>query len=112
MYEDKYLENHKELIKVINQIAQLSKGSLQPHIRNNVTYYYLANREGKSVKREYIGREDDPKIEKIKKEIEERRRLESYLLKLKNDEKKILSDEKKRLITYQRKMQELYRSRK
>jgi len=109
MDEKEWLKITKEIMKTYKKLEKLPAGSLQPHKRNEVVYYYLAYREASSVKRKYIGRKGDPEVQEMKRKIERRKRLEQYLRELKAmNEKHIKEEEKKmkRLRTYAEKMRD------
>ena len=85
------LERLKELEKNYEEkIAKLPKGSLiKKNIKGNI-YYYLNYRQGKKGVFEYLGKLKKEEIDKIKKEIEERRKLEKLKQQVKKDIKKMI----------------------
>ncbi|MBN1837329.1 MAG: hypothetical protein JW820_15850 [Spirochaetales bacterium] len=61
------------------ELDQLPRGSIAAKkIRNNY-YYYLAYRNGKQVKFEYIGKEGSAKLAELRAKIERRKLVESRL---------------------------------
>jgi len=78
---NKTLENIKELYK------KLPKGSFHSKIRGNHKYYYLAYREGRKVKFDYIGKEIS---EKLKEKVNKGKKIRKKLLKKEKEIKRIL----------------------
>ena len=61
------------------KINELPKGSLVKKKRKNKAYYYLAYREGKKVRFDYLGKLSDVEVEDYEKKIQRRRKLQKHL---------------------------------
>ena len=83
---DEYQRNLRmqELSK--NVISESPKGSIQIVKRCGHAYYYLKHRENNKVVSQYLGRVGVIDISSIEKEIEQRRRHEAILRRLKSEE--------------------------
>lgn len=68
--------------KILSDIANLPKGSLQLKKIKDGHYYYLAYREGDKVKSVYVRPE---KLDELKREVEDRRQLEILLKSIKKN---------------------------
>ena len=61
------------------EIKALPKGSVQEKKIKKKSYPYLVCREGDDVVYEYVGKQSKPEIEKLRAEIEQRRKFEKLL---------------------------------
>jgi hypothetical protein len=84
------LERLKELVRNYEQeISELPKGSLvKKNIKGHI-YYYLNYRKGVKGIFKYIGKLNKNELDKIKKKIEERRKLIKLNRKVKKDIKNL-----------------------
>ena len=68
-----------------NELSKLPKGSLLTRVINNKKYVYLNYRdEGKPVSK-YIGKVDSAKVDELKIELKERKRIEKLLKQAKQN---------------------------
>jgi len=72
-------KHYKEAIK------ELPRGSLSEKKRNGKLYYYLAYREGRKMKFEYLGKLFDEEIEEYQNKIDKRRLYKKILMGLKKE---------------------------
>lgn len=79
----------KLLKKYREEIEKLPRGSISRKIRNGKRYLYLAYRESKSVRFEYIGKELSQKAQDIARQIERRKEYEKLLEQVKKDLREI-----------------------
>ena len=87
---DELERNRRMQARYQQEINQLPKGSLYLRKINHQQYYYLNFRQGDKIIARYVGKHDDERIEKIKKEISERKHYEELLKKLSSEEKWLL----------------------
>lgn len=92
-YVAEILKNEKEKLLALKKsyedmVVGMPKGSIQKKERKNNVYFYLAYRDGKSVKTEYIG-DNEAEIIKIKEQLERRKQIKELISKL-NSELKII----------------------
>jgi len=73
------------LRKYIEEFAKFPKGSLSRKLRGNRYYVYLAYRKGNKVIFKYIGKEDSDKVKELEERIQERKKLENKIKKVKSD---------------------------
>jgi len=85
------LERLRKLKKSYEEkITEFPRGSLvKKNIKGNI-YYYLNYRKGKKGVFEYLGKLKKEELEKMKKEIEERRKLEKLKQQVRKDIKKMI----------------------
>ena len=77
------------------EIENLPKGSVSLKKRNDNTYVYIAYREGKKMKFEYVGKESSPKVVEISGLIKKRQEKTKQLCEVMadiRDIKKVLND--------------------
>lgn len=82
-YELKMLEQYRRVVD------DLPRGSLWKKIVNSRVYYYLAYREGRKVKFDYIGKLSDENLKAMREKIGKRKRYK-ILIKDLNKEIKYL----------------------
>ena len=85
--QDELERNRRMQSRYRLEIDQLPKGSLYLRKINHQQYYYLNYREHNKVVSKYLGKHDEPKIDEVKKHIEERKLYEGLLKKLDGEEK-------------------------
>jgi hypothetical protein len=75
----KLLHNYKK------ELSGFPNGSLSRKKRGNSSYVYLAYRKGNKVIFKYIGKEDSDKVKELEERIQERKKLENKIKKVKSD---------------------------
>jgi hypothetical protein len=88
--QDELDRNRRMQSRYRQEIDQLPKGSLYLRKINHQQYYYLNYREKNKVVAKYLGKQDEPKIEDMKKSIAERKRYDDLLKKLIREEKMLM----------------------
>jgi predicted NodU family carbamoyl transferase len=88
--QDELNRNRRMQSRYRQEIDQLPKGSLYLRKINHQEYYYLNFRQKDKVVAKYLGKQDEPKIEEVKKRISERKRYEDLLKKLGREEKLLM----------------------
>jgi len=81
--EQKRLENLLRNFK--KELSSFPKGSLSRKRRGNSFYVYRAYRKGDKVIFKYIGKEDSDKVKESEERIQERKKLENKIKKVKLD---------------------------
>ena len=76
---EKLLHNYKK------ELSGFPNGSLSRKKRGNSSYVYLAYRKGNKVIFKYIGKEDSDKVKELEERIQERKKLENKIKKVKSD---------------------------
>lgn len=88
--QDELDRNRRMQARYQQEICQLPKGSLYLRKINHQQYYYLNYRQDSKVIAKYIGKQDDVKVEQIKKGLSERKHYKELLKKLSSEEKWLL----------------------
>lgn len=61
------------------RLDSLPKGRMYPKKINGKIYYYLAYRDGKKVKTDYLGKLSDEEIKAMQEKIDQRKRFEERI---------------------------------
>ncbi len=88
--QDELDRNRRMQARYQQEISQLPKGSLYLRKINHQQYYYLNYRQDSKVIAKYIGKQDDVKVEQVKKGLSERKHYNELLKKLSSEEKWLL----------------------
>jgi hypothetical protein len=91
---DSILEEELERLETLKKqymakIAKMPQGSISIKIKRGGKYVYLAYRDGKNIRTDYIGRLGSPKANEITNRIEQRRKMTSELKAINNDIKQL-----------------------
>jgi hypothetical protein len=84
---DELDRNQRAQLAYQNELSQYFKGSLVVKRRRNIHYYYLAYRDSMNrVKTDYIGNEENSKVNEVRQQIQKRKETLSILRELKKEE--------------------------
>jgi hypothetical protein len=85
--KDELDRNQRAQLAYRKELSQYFKGSLVIKKRNSINYFYLAYRDDLNrVKTDYIGNENNFKVEELRQQIKKRKEIASVLKALKKDE--------------------------
>jgi hypothetical protein len=85
MLEDSLRHAQESLELYQKRIEKLPKGSLSVKNINGALYYYLAHREDRKVKNDYLGKLSPEEAREIIEKIEKRRRYRKAVMELKKE---------------------------
>lgn len=89
VFIDEFERNKRLVARYTEELNSLPKGALFLRSIGNQRYYYLNFREGKKVVSKFLGKEDSVDVEKLKEQLEQRKKLKVLLKKIKFEQKEL-----------------------
>lgn len=88
--QDELDRNQRAQLAYQKELNQYSKGSLISKKRRSINYFYLAYRDSMNhVKTDYIGSDENSRVNEIRAQIKKRKEIKAILKELKKEETNI-----------------------